>query len=100
MAAAADLLRLYGWPRAVPFDVARWTVVLNVNAGVLVTACPARVPYADPKPPAGLHPRGLDHACRAARWPGSAERVKQRPSPFELPPGRGAWCGAGVLDCA
>ena len=39
-AAAADLLRLYGWPRAVPFDVARWTVVLNGNAGVLVTFLP------------------------------------------------------------
>ena len=39
-AAAADLLRLYGWPRAVPFDVARWTVVLSGDAGVLVTFLP------------------------------------------------------------
>ena len=39
-AAAADLLRLHGWPRAVPFDMARWTVVLNGNAGVLVAFLP------------------------------------------------------------
>jgi hypothetical protein len=39
-AAAADLLRLHGWPRAVPFDIARWTVVLNGNAGVLVAFLP------------------------------------------------------------
>jgi hypothetical protein len=39
-AAAADLLRLRGWPRAVPFDVARWTVVLHSNAGVLVAYLP------------------------------------------------------------
>ncbi len=39
-AAAADLLRLHGWPRAVPFDVARWTVVLSDDAGVLVTFLP------------------------------------------------------------
>jgi hypothetical protein len=39
-AAAADLLRLHGWPRAVPFDVARWTVVLNGDAGVLVAFLP------------------------------------------------------------
>jgi hypothetical protein len=39
-AAAADLLRLHGWPRAVPFDMARWTVVLNGNAGLLVAFLP------------------------------------------------------------
>jgi hypothetical protein len=39
-AAAADLLRLRGWPRAVPFDVAHWTVVLHGNAGVLVAFLP------------------------------------------------------------
>jgi len=39
-AAAADLLRLRGWPRAVPFDVAHWTVVLNGTAGVLVAFLP------------------------------------------------------------
>jgi hypothetical protein len=39
-AAAADLLRLHGWPRAVPFDMARWTVVLNGTAGVLVAFLP------------------------------------------------------------
>jgi hypothetical protein len=39
-AAAADLLRLRGWPRAVPFDVAHWTVVLTGTAGVLVAYLP------------------------------------------------------------
>ena len=39
-AAAADMLRLHGWPRAVPFDVARWTVVLTGDAGVLVASLP------------------------------------------------------------
>jgi hypothetical protein len=39
-AAAADLLRLHGWPRAVPFDVARWTVVRTGDAGVLVASLP------------------------------------------------------------
>jgi len=39
-AAAADLLRLHGWPRAVPYDVARWTVVRTGDAGVLVAALP------------------------------------------------------------
>jgi hypothetical protein len=39
-AAAADLLRLHGWPRAVPFDIAHWTVVLHGNAGVLVAFLP------------------------------------------------------------
>jgi hypothetical protein len=39
-APAADLLRLHGWPRAVPFDVAHWTVVLNGDAGVLVAFLP------------------------------------------------------------
>jgi hypothetical protein len=39
-AAAADLLHLYGWPRAVPFDVTQWTVVLSGNAGVLVAFLP------------------------------------------------------------
>ena len=40
-AAAADLLRLHGWPRAVPYDVAQWTVVTDGAAGVLVASCPA-----------------------------------------------------------
>jgi hypothetical protein len=39
-AAAADLLHLHGWPRAVPFDVARWTVVRTGDAGVLVASLP------------------------------------------------------------
>jgi hypothetical protein len=39
-AAAANLLRLHGWPRAVPFDVARWTAVLTGDAGVLVALLP------------------------------------------------------------
>jgi len=39
-AAAADLLGLRGWPRAVPFDVAHWTVVLTGTAGVLVAFLP------------------------------------------------------------
>jgi hypothetical protein len=34
--AAADVLRLHGWPRAVPYDLARWTVVTDGNTGVLV----------------------------------------------------------------
>ena len=41
-AAAADLLRLRGWPRAVPFDVAHWTVVVHGGAGVLVAFLPGR----------------------------------------------------------
>jgi hypothetical protein len=39
-AAAADLIALHGWPRAVPFDVARWTVVTSGTAGVLVASLP------------------------------------------------------------
>ena len=39
-AAAADLLRLRGWPRAVPFDVAHWTVVRRGTSGVLVAFLP------------------------------------------------------------
>lgn len=39
-AAAADLLRLHGWPRAVPYDVAQWTVVTDGAAGVLVASLP------------------------------------------------------------
>lgn len=39
-AAAADLLRLRGWPRAVPFDIAHWTVVRHGDAGVLVAFLP------------------------------------------------------------
>jgi hypothetical protein len=39
-AAAADLIALHGWPRAVPFDVARWTVVTSGDAGVLVASLP------------------------------------------------------------
>jgi hypothetical protein len=41
---AADLLALHGWPRAVPYDAARWTVVLNGNAGVLVASLPGAKP--------------------------------------------------------
>ena len=39
-AAAADLIALHGWPRAVPFDVARWTVVTSGSAGVLIASLP------------------------------------------------------------
>ena len=92
-AAAADLLRLYGWPRAVPFDVARWTVVLS-NAGVLVTFLPARVPLpADPpRPPGGgwsvgppcapLRPQRTGPRTVAARAVGerSAQRAAEAPS--------------------
>ena len=31
---------LHGWPRAVPFDVAHWTVVTDGTAGVLVASLP------------------------------------------------------------
>jgi hypothetical protein len=41
---AADLLALHGWPRAVPYDAARWTVVLNGNTGVLVASLPGAKP--------------------------------------------------------
>ena len=41
---AADLLGLHGWPRAVPYDAARWTVVVNGNAGVLVASLPGAQP--------------------------------------------------------
>lgn len=41
---AADLLALHGWPRAVPYDVARWTVVVNGNTGVLVASLPGAKP--------------------------------------------------------
>ncbi|HEY6748737.1 MAG TPA: hypothetical protein VI357_23860 [Mycobacteriales bacterium] len=43
-AQAADLLALHGWPRAVPYDAARWTVVVNGNAGVLVASLPGAKP--------------------------------------------------------
>jgi hypothetical protein len=39
-AAAADLMQLHGWPRAVPFDVAHWTVVTSGDAGLLVASLP------------------------------------------------------------
>ena len=39
-AAAADLLQLRGWQRAVPYDITRWTVVLNGDAGMLVVFLP------------------------------------------------------------
>jgi hypothetical protein len=39
-ARAADLLDLHGWPRAVPFDAARWTEVTDGRAGVLVAFLP------------------------------------------------------------
>jgi hypothetical protein len=41
---AADLLALHGWPRAVPYDAARWTVVINGNGGVLVASLPGAKP--------------------------------------------------------
>ncbi len=41
---AADLLALHGWPRAVPYDAARWTVVLNGDDGVLVASLPGEPP--------------------------------------------------------
>jgi hypothetical protein len=41
---AADLLALHGWPRAVPYDAARWTVVVNGDAGVLVASLPGAKP--------------------------------------------------------
>lgn len=41
---AADLLALHGWPRAVPYDLAPWTVVLNGNDGVLVATLPGAAP--------------------------------------------------------
>lgn len=34
---AADQLQLYGWPRAVPYAVRRWTVVVAGDSAVLVT---------------------------------------------------------------
>lgn len=34
--AAADLLRLHGWPRAVPYDVARWTLAADGDDGALI----------------------------------------------------------------
>jgi hypothetical protein len=39
-ARAADLLSLHGWPRAVPFDVGRWTQITDGKAGVLVASLP------------------------------------------------------------
>ena len=33
---AADLLQLHGWPRAVPYVAARWTVVYRGDTGLLV----------------------------------------------------------------
>jgi hypothetical protein len=41
---AADLLALHGWPRAVPYAEARWTVVVNGDAGVLVASLPGAKP--------------------------------------------------------
>jgi hypothetical protein len=41
---AADLLALHGWPRAVPYAAARWTVVVNGDAGVLVASLPGAKP--------------------------------------------------------
>ena len=41
---AADLLGLHGWPRAVPYDEARWTVVVNGDEGVLVASLPGAKP--------------------------------------------------------
>jgi hypothetical protein len=41
---AADLLGLHGWPRAVPYDAARWTVVVNGPVGVLVASLPGAKP--------------------------------------------------------
>jgi hypothetical protein len=41
---AADLMGLRGWPRAVPYDLAHWTVVLNGNDGVLVASLPGAAP--------------------------------------------------------
>jgi hypothetical protein len=37
---AADLLALHGWPRAVPYAAAHWTVVTNGDAAVLVASLP------------------------------------------------------------
>lgn len=37
---AADLLALHGWPRAVPYSAARWTVVAGSRTGVLVATLP------------------------------------------------------------
>jgi hypothetical protein len=39
-AQAADLLALHGWPRAVPYAAAHWTVVTNGDAAVLVASLP------------------------------------------------------------
>jgi DNA-directed RNA polymerase specialized sigma24 family protein len=36
--AAADLLSLHGWPRAVPYAKASWTVVYRGDSGLLVAA--------------------------------------------------------------
>jgi hypothetical protein len=37
---AADLLALHGWPRAVPYAAAHWTVVTNGDDAVLVASLP------------------------------------------------------------
>ena len=37
---AADVLALHGWPRAVPFDAAEWTVAVTGDEGVLVARPP------------------------------------------------------------
>jgi hypothetical protein len=37
---AADLLALHGWPRAAPYEMARWTQVTDGRAGVLVASLP------------------------------------------------------------
>jgi hypothetical protein len=41
---AADLLGLHGWPRAVPYSAAHWTVVTNGADGVLVASLPGAKP--------------------------------------------------------
>jgi hypothetical protein len=41
---AADLLGLYGWPRAVPYSLARWTVVTDGSTGVLIAWLPGATP--------------------------------------------------------
>ena len=38
----ADALDLHGWPRAVPYDAATWTVVAAGDDGVLVATVPGR----------------------------------------------------------
>ena len=59
-AAAADLLGLRGWPRAVPYDIRHWTVVLNGNAGVLVAFLPG----------SGFHYLPIHKAAGGGWWVG------------------------------